>query len=139
MWFYFSFFFLKIKMSLNIEIPIISFENYLNKENESEYKKECEKAAQSLINYGVLLVKDPRVREEYNQEFLDCVENYFEQDYDTKLKDSRPEYHYQVGVTPGNVEDPKCKSDLKCQELIKDVSITCNIYSTYVFIKIKVI
>ncbi len=32
----------------------------------------------------------------HTTEFLDMLENYFEQPDELKLRDARPEYHYQV-------------------------------------------
>jgi len=46
-------------------------------------------------------VRDPRVNSQDNDNFLDTIEDYFNQEYDTKMQDARPEFSYQVGVTPG--------------------------------------
>ncbi len=35
------------------------------------------------------------------------LESYFEQPSDTKLVDARPQFHYQIGVTPDHVEKPR--------------------------------
>lgn len=51
--------------------------------------------AEALIHYGALVVKDSRVSEEDNAAFLDLLEDYFAQDNETLLKDTRPEYGYQ--------------------------------------------
>lgn len=37
------------------------------------------------------------------------------------MKDARPEYHYQVGVTPNGVEFPRCAADIECHRLIQQV------------------
>lgn len=56
--------------------------------------------------------------ESQNSEFLDLLEDYFNQP-DHKLKqDERPEFGYQVGVTLENTEKPKCAVDISCQEVI---------------------
>ena len=57
--------------------------------------------------YGILIVKDPRVSEEDNDSFLDMLEEYYQQDENIILKDARPEYSYQAGVTPSFVELPR--------------------------------
>lgn len=57
--------------------------------------------ADIFIQTGILIVRDPRVKPEDNDSFLNLMEDYFNQDYDVKMQDSRPEYGYQVGVTPG--------------------------------------
>lgn len=63
-------------------------------------------AAQILIDTGILIVRDPRVKSEDNDIFLDTIEDYFNQEYDTKMKDARPDLGYQVGVTPGTCHFP---------------------------------
>lgn len=68
-----------------------------------------------------MALKDPRIPEGLNEQFLDMLEDYFAQPYETKLKDARPELHYQVGVTPGGREDPKCRSDETCQRVISQL------------------
>lgn len=40
---------------------------------------------------------------------------------EVKLKDARPDIHYQLGVTPNGVELPKCASDPSCQDMINKV------------------
>ncbi len=70
---------------------------------------EAKKIVEGLHKYGALAIKDPRVKEEGNQQFLDLMESYFEsrgkmyysgQD----LKEAFPQYGYQVGITPENRE-----------------------------------
>ena len=68
---------------------------------------ECKKVMHCLSTYGVIVVRDPRVTKEDNDKFLDMMESYFEQADEVKRKDSHPEYHYQVGVTPEKTEQPK--------------------------------
>lgn len=68
-----------------------------------------------------LLIRDPRVSEADNNIFLDTLEKYFEQEHDVKMKDARPDYHYQVGVTPEGVEFPRCAVDPSCQEFVAEV------------------
>ncbi|KAG5189780.1 hypothetical protein JKP88DRAFT_197518 [Tribonema minus] len=66
-------------------------------------------AADSLHRYGVVLVRDPDVREEDNAAFIDMMERYYEQS--DGVTDARPELSYQVGVTPGGVEVPRDHCD----------------------------
>ena len=56
-----------------------------------------------------------------NSDFLDMLEDYFDQDEDVKMKDCRPNYHYQVGATPHNVELPRCGRDDDCLDLVSKV------------------
>ena len=39
---------------------------------------ECQKVAESLHKFGILIWKDPRVNEKDNEDYLDMVEQYFE-------------------------------------------------------------
>lgn len=39
---------------------------------------ECQKVAESLHKYGILLFKDPRAKETENEEYIDLMENYFD-------------------------------------------------------------
>ncbi|KAI9295344.1 Clavaminate synthase-like protein [Neoconidiobolus thromboides FSU 785] len=39
------------------------------------------------------------------------------------MEDARPEVGYQVGVTPPSTEDPRCKTDAACQEIIEKLPI----------------
>jgi len=72
-----------------------------------------------LIVFGALVLKDSRVSEDDNSNFLDLMEDYFNQpDADLK-KDERPELGYQVGVTLENTEKPKCAVDEPCLRIIE--------------------
>jgi hypothetical protein len=48
--------------------------------------------------------QDPRVDNNLNTNFLDMMEQYYEQPTEIRNLDARPEVHYQVGVTPEEVE-----------------------------------
>lgn len=86
------------------DIPIIDIKMYLNAaENPDELSPqatiECQKVAECLHKYGILLIKDPRVDMKDNDEYLDMMEDYFEQTgelyYQGKeVKDIRPEHFY---------------------------------------------
>jgi hypothetical protein len=39
------------------------------------------------------------VKVDDNEEFLDMMERYFGQSTETKMRDARPELHYQAGTT----------------------------------------
>jgi len=43
------------------DVPIIDVKKFLNKEDGWEY--ECEKVAESLHKYGILIFRDPRAKE----------------------------------------------------------------------------
>lgn len=62
-----------------------------------------------MHKYGILIVKDPRVDDKDNNDYIDQMEEYFEtrgnQLYSGgTLDDAKPEYHYQVGVCPEFLE-----------------------------------
>ncbi|CAI5484669.1 unnamed protein product [Closterium sp. Yama58-4] len=67
--------------------------------------------AECLRATSALIVRDPRCAQADNDRFLDMMESYFAQPKTTKLAHSRPELHYQVGVTPEGVEMPQSALD----------------------------
>lgn len=67
-------------------------------------------------------MKDSRVTEEDNEQFLDLLENYFALPIEELKKDERKEYGYQVGVTLENTEKPKCKADDNCLRIIEKLA-----------------
>ncbi|GLD93955.1 hypothetical protein PINS_up002560 [Pythium insidiosum] len=77
-----------------IELPVIDLQQY----KQTGDKAQCELVAECLRKYGVLCLRDERATEQDNSTFLDMMERYFEQtDF---VEDARPDYHFQVGVTP---------------------------------------
>ncbi|THH06724.1 hypothetical protein EW145_g3885 [Phellinidium pouzarii] len=105
----------------SISLPIIDIDIFLSEQRESQAAvAECKKArvADALITYGALLVRDSRVSEDDNNNFLDLIEDYFAQPEETLRKDERPELSYQVGVTLENTEKPKCAVDDPCLQVI---------------------
>ncbi|CDW86191.1 UNKNOWN [Stylonychia lemnae] len=89
------------------DVPIVDVEKYLNKQ--PGWEVECEKVADSLHKYGILIFKDPRAHEQENEDYIELMEKYFEKTskiyYDgQKLSDAKPEYAYQTGVTPEQIE-----------------------------------
>jgi hypothetical protein len=94
--------------SQKLELPIVELESFIDP-NGTPDMAEAEKLVSSLKNYGALAVRDPRVNENDNQNFLNMMEDYFESRseiyYDGgKLVEAFPEHGYQVGVTPENKE-----------------------------------
>jgi isopenicillin N synthase-like dioxygenase len=89
-----------------LDMPVIDFQRFFERsENADAYIQECVKVAEAFHKYGIVLVKDPRVIEDDNNTFLNMMEGYFEGSDGTR--DARPEYHYQVGVTPDHTERPR--------------------------------
>ena len=110
--------------SMNVlDLPVVDLEAYLEYKNNNNNNNnnneaipcsvlsEAKKAAEGLHKYGLLVVRDPRASEEKNNEFLNMLERYFEQDDDVKMQDVRKEMHYQVGTTPGFTELPRNHCD----------------------------
>lgn len=94
-----------------LDLPTIDLEVYMKKNESPEMaaraQEECKKVADSLFNYGILIVKDPRASQADNDTFLDMLERYFGQPDEVKQEDVRREFHFQVGVTPEFVELPR--------------------------------
>jgi isopenicillin N synthase-like dioxygenase len=70
---------------------------------------ECKNVAHCLHEYGVLIFKDPRAKEQENEDYIDLMEKYFKQASDRyysagELPDAKPQYFYQTGVTPEKIE-----------------------------------
>ncbi|KAF9348267.1 hypothetical protein BGX26_000308 [Mortierella sp. AD094] len=102
-------------------LPIIDLGLYLENPDSAEAIAESKRASNAIRDYGALIVKDPRVTEKENNDFIDMMEDYFDQPFDVKLKDARPQYGYQVGVTPELTEDPKCPKDPHCLDIIDHI------------------
>ncbi|KAL0579464.1 hypothetical protein V5O48_002570 [Marasmius crinis-equi] len=103
-----------------MELPIIDLDVFLSQPRDSPtVQEECKKAADALIVFGALLLRDSRVSESDNSTFLDLLEDYFAQPNEVLKNDERPEFGYQVGVTLENTEKPKCAIDEPCLRIIE--------------------
>lgn len=111
-------------MTINTELalPVVDLSAFLQDPNSEKARGPCQELAQALHEFGSCVIRDPRVTEDHNEEFLDLMELYFSQSHEQKLKDARPEYAYQVGVTPDNTETPRCTFDTECIELMNSYS-----------------
>jgi len=101
--------------------PPIELKFWLDDPNSDQTIQECKRLVEILQKAGAFTLRDPRVSEQDNDKFLDLLERYFEQPDEIKMKDARPEYHYQVGVTPNGVEFPRCAADINCHKLIEQM------------------
>jgi hypothetical protein len=86
------------------EVPVIDAAAYMNRV-EGQWEQECQKVAESLHKYGIVVLKDPRFDEMENTDYIEMMERYFksrgEMFYKGEiLKDAKPQYYYQAGVTP---------------------------------------
>ncbi|KAI9357336.1 hypothetical protein DFJ73DRAFT_789431 [Zopfochytrium polystomum] len=96
-------------------LPVVELEPYLTDPSSPEALAQCKKAAEAIETYSALSIRDPRVPESANAQFLDLIEDYFSQPFDEKLKDARPDFGYQVGSTPELTELPRCGRDDDCK------------------------
>lgn len=97
-----------------VELPVVDISSFL--EGNQPDLREAEKLVNGLRDLGALAIKDPRVDESKNLEFLDMMESYFEsrsQIYYNggELKECFPQHGYQVGVTPELVERARIHED----------------------------
>jgi isopenicillin N synthase-like dioxygenase len=85
-------------------LPVFDLSIFLNHKNEKidEYIQECLRMADAFHQYGLIIVRDPRVSEADNQRFLNMMEHYFEGS--DGIRDARPEIGYQIGVTGEQIE-----------------------------------
>jgi len=95
----------------------IDISHYLNtpvdKREKDEKCLEIAKAvADGFCRYGIVIIRDPRVSQELNERFLTLMENYWDLPKEEKMKDTRPDYHFQVGTTPDFTELPRDHRDL---------------------------
>lgn len=92
------------------DLPVIDLESYIDKDLQSpEVQQLCQTVAKCLHECGVLIIRDPRAKHEDNSKYIDLMESYFESrgkmvEQGIKLKDEKPEYHYQVGICPKYTE-----------------------------------
>ncbi len=88
------------------DIPIINMELYLKATTCQDLSKlsddvriECQKVAECFHKFGIIFIRDPRVDFEENENYIDLMEDYFEQTGDMfykgmKVPDIIPECHY---------------------------------------------
>ena len=84
----------------------------------------CRQVADSFHQYGILIIRDPRVNYQDNSDYIDLMEKYFDSVAPgyyagEKLEDVKPEYHYLVGATPENQEKAR-RHDKKIKSLTED-------------------
>lgn len=99
-------------------LPVFDLTSVVHKEPGCLTNEDLEMArqlAECVQRTGCLLVRDPRVTVADNNQFLDLMESYFSQPPDMKQAESRPDLHFQVGVTPCGTEVPRCLVDEQLQ------------------------
>jgi len=95
------------KVAEAIELPVIDISSFIGTGKPD--LNEAKNIVEGLHKYGALAIKDPRVDESGNTEFINMMEKYFESRSKIyyagqPLADAHPEFGYQVGVTPENKE-----------------------------------
>lgn len=59
----------------SLKVPTIDVAKFLQKS--VGWEKDCKQVAESLKTYGLVIIKDPRVKQQHNEEFLNLMERYF--------------------------------------------------------------
>jgi hypothetical protein len=54
------------------EPPVIDMHKFF--ERKEGWQQECDKVAASLHKFGILIVRDPRVNHQMNEDYIDMVE-----------------------------------------------------------------
>ena len=94
-------------------MPIIDMELYLSTVTNCSPSQaaldECKKVAECFHRYGIIIIRDPRVNMDDNDEYINLMEEYFanvgDRFYTNEIIDEiKPEFHYQVGATPEYIE-----------------------------------
>ena len=93
----------RLARRFSLNLPVIDAAALLSKS--PKMAEECRKAVDCMHKTGVMILRDPRVNESENEQFLDMMESYYEQASakyykDGSLKDARPDAGYNVGVLP---------------------------------------
>jgi len=95
-------------IDLDVYLQVAANVDSLDKVPEN-VRLECQKVAQCFHKFGILLIKDPRVKMQDNEDYIDMMEDYVEKTGNMyyegqQVKDIKPECHYLVGATPEFVE-----------------------------------
>ncbi len=123
-----------------LSLPVVDLSIFFHQTSQPRrFQEECETVADALHEFGLLLVKDPRIASSHaqslfdsdavlpvslsglangngkddNARFLDMMEKYFQEEEEVGggQRDARPQYSYQLGITPEQRERPRnhCK------------------------------
>ncbi|CAD8106269.1 unnamed protein product [Paramecium sonneborni] len=108
-------------------VPVVDVTSFLAKKGDSS--AQCAQVAEALHNYGAVCIKDPRVNDRHNVDFLDMMEKYFESRaakfYNNEtVEDIFPNYAYQVGATPEFVEKARTHNNVVRQYTKENEALT---------------
>lgn len=86
-----------------LSVPVVDVTNFVN--GTGNHTQDCKKVTEALHKYGCLIIKDPRVKPDLNNRFLDQMEQFFykrsiEYYANRPVPDIFPEFDFQVGATP---------------------------------------
>lgn len=102
--------------ALTQTLQLVQIDDFVAK---GEDKAACELVATSLRECGAVLIRDSRVNAQHADKFLDMMERYFAQPRSVKMRDTRPEYSYQVCLSQcrsaysfGRGESKRAKSNI---------------------------
>lgn len=114
------------KLTTIEDIPVIDLNEFILAEdqNSEHVQKLCKSVAESFHEFGICIIKDPRVNFQDNSDYIDLMEKYFDsvsKPYyaGQELEDVKPEYHYLVGATPENQEKAR-RHEKKIKTLTKE-------------------
>ena len=85
------------------ELPVIDLAAYMSTSEDGSPTEaaiiECKKVSECFHQYGVILIRDPRINMKDNDDYIDLMEEYFadvgERFYAKEtIPDIKPEHHY---------------------------------------------
>lgn len=90
---------------------------------------QCRKVVEGFFKHGVIAIRDPRVDEQKNQDFVQLMSRYFQSRSEVyyrgdPLEDARPESGYQVGVTPELIERARVHEEAIRKHFSKNKPVT---------------
>lgn len=88
-------------------VDVVDLEGFLKDKASPISLEECKKLASILKKTSCVIIKDPRVSENDNNNFLSMMERYYERPLEQKMKDVHPELSFALGATPEYTEIPR--------------------------------
>ena len=98
-------------------LPVWDLAPYLENSTAAEMESFCKEVTEALKRDGCLLIRDPRCSEQDNTAFVDMLARYWAQPTSDIMRDTRPEYFYQIGPQSGEV--PRATHDSQLQKLLR--------------------
>lgn len=92
-------------------LEVVDLSSFLQDKKSGDAISMCAKLTEILKKTSCLIVRDPRVKEQDNERFLNMMEKYYDQPHNSKMKDVHPELSYQLGATPEFTEVPRDHTD----------------------------